>query len=370
MDPTNFARDLKTIKNTLLFFLAITLAVLLKLLSSLFIPLILALFIAMLLYPTLNWFHVRKVPMLLSLTFILVLSVFMLNSVGNVIFQTASEIIDQQEVLGQQIMAKLTPLIELIKRYGGVDMSDYMGSFSETFAKFISIEKILESSGTFAGYVQSIGTMLFMTVLYLVVILSGIMHYESYLDYLEQNREDHRGKLTEAFDQIKNSITTYIKVKFFISLATGISYWLICKIFGVQFALFWGFLAFLLNFIPTFGSILATLPPLILGWIQIPGAGLLIAFAILLVGIQVVLGNVVDPMLMGSSLSINTVVVLIGLVMWTYLLGIVGTILSVPLLVFIKVVLQQMPDAQFLVRMMGKAQPEDLEKLYEDPQSA
>lgn len=370
MEPNAMARDINTIKNTLLFFLAITLAYLLKLLSSLFIPLILALFIAMLLYPTLYWFQEQGVPLFLSLTLILLLALIGLNSVGNLIFQTAGEIIAQQDVLAEQVQAKLTPLLNLFQRYGGLNVNDYMGSLSETFNRFVSIEKILASSGTFAGYVQSIGAMLFMTVLYLVVILSGIMHYESYLDYLEQNHDKARGKLTQAFDQIKSSITTYVKVKFFISLATGISYWFICELFGVQFALFWGFLAFLLNFIPTFGSILATFPPLILGWIQIPGLGMLVLFAILLAAVQIILGNIIDPMLMGSSLSINTVVVLIGLVMWTYLLGIVGTILSVPLLVFIKVVLQQMPDAQFLVRMMGKAQPEDLQKLQEELPSA
>jgi len=130
---------------------------------------------------------------------------------------------------------------------------------------------------------------------------------------------------------------------------------MICSLFGVDFAIFWGFLAFVLNFVPTVGSIVATAPPLLLGWIQIDAYGTLALFALLMIAVQFVMGNIVDPLLMGNSLSINTVVIILGLVFWGYLWGITGMILSVPLLVLIKVILQQIPDARFLVRLMDSS---------------
>ena len=131
----------------------------------------------------------------------------------------------------------------------------------------------------------------------------------------------HQGGLLRAFEAIKRSIVTYMKLKFLISLLTGGIYALACWIFGVDFALFWGFLAFLLNFIPTVGSIVASLPPLLLGAIQIDGLGLLLAFAAVLFAVQTVIGNVVEPRVMGSKLSLNTVTVLLGLVFWGKLWG-------------------------------------------------
>jgi len=325
---------------------------LLKVLSSLFIPLALALFVALLFYPVLRWFHEKKVPYSLSLTFILVVSFYVLNGIGELIFQTILEILREQDKLLVQIHTKFLPLLDFAKNTLKLDLDDLSGSLWETASKYISVNHILVSSGTFAGFVKSVASTLFMTLLYLIVIMGGILNYERYLNYVEQSASEE-GKLSNAFKQIKTSITTYIKIKFLISVATGISYWLICTFFGVDFALFWGFLAFLLNFIPTFGSILATIPPVILGWIQITPLAIFIVFALCLVGLQIILGNILDPILMGSSLSINTVFVLLGLVSWTYLWGLVGTFLSVPMLVLVKVILQQIPDAQYLVRMMG-----------------
>ena len=105
-------KDIKTIKNTLLVFLGITFMYLLKVLSSLFIPLALALFVALLLYPLLRWFQEKKIPYLLSLTFILVVSFYVLNGIGELIFQTVLEIMREQDKLMMQIHHKFLPLLE------------------------------------------------------------------------------------------------------------------------------------------------------------------------------------------------------------------------------------------------------------------
>ena len=144
-----------------------------------------------------------------------------------------------------------------------------------------------------------------------------------------------------------------MKVKFFVSFLTGLGYFIICWAFGIKFAFFWGFLAFLLNFIPTVGSIIATIPPLLFGLIQFSSMGAVGILVVLLMAVQIVMGNVVEPKVTGSSLSLNTIVVILGLVFWGYLWGITGMILSVPLLVLTKVILSQLPDAQLLVRLMG-----------------
>ena len=131
--------------------------------------------------------------------------------------------------------------------------------------------------------------------------------------------------------------------------------WPGCWLFGIDFALFWGFLAFVLNFIPTVGSIVATVPPILLGLIQLSTMSALLLLVLCLVVIQFFFGNFLEPKLLGTSLSLNTVVVILGLVFWGYLWGVTGMILSVPLLVLLKVILTQIPDAMLIVRLMGSS---------------
>ncbi|MDW8288986.1 MAG: AI-2E family transporter, partial [Flammeovirgaceae bacterium] len=140
---------------------------------------------------------------------------------------------------------------------------------------------------------------------------------------------------------------------FLASLFTGVGFWLVCWLFGVHFSMFWGFLAFILNFIPNLGSIIATIPPLFLGLIEIESIGTFLFFASMLIATQFYFGNIFEPKFMGKSLSINTVTIILGLVFWGKLWGITGMLLSVPLLVLLKVILSQIPDAQFIVKLMG-----------------
>ncbi len=349
-------RDIQVIKNLLIFLSSIVIAYLLKVLSYMFIPLVLAIFIAIVLYPILTWFRNRRIPFWASIVIIFVVGFFLLNGVGNVIIDTVSDIIADKDHLYAQIQHKATPFFAYIKDLTGIDLNNYSESAWTYIQKFVSFEQVLYSSSTFASFLSSLAGTLFMTLLYLFVTLGGILQYDQYLNYLEKSDvEDGKGSWAIAFEEVMASINTYMKVKLVVSLATGLCFSLICSLCGVDYAFFWGFLACILNFIPTFGSIIASVPPILLGWVQIEVFGWFILFVMLLLTCQTIIGNVVEPMMMGNSLSINTVFVFLALVVWGYLWGITGSILSVPMLVLIRVILQQMPDAQFLVRLMGNA---------------
>ena len=118
-------------------------------------------------------------------------------------------------------------------------------------------------------------------------------------------------------------------------------------------------MAFLLNFIPTVGSITATIPPALLGLIQIDSSGSFLFFIALLIATQFIWGNVIEPYVMGSSVALNTVTVILGLVVWGYIWGVAGMLLSVPLIVLARVILAQYPDADLLVKLMGRSQVEE-----------
>ncbi len=145
-------------------------------------------------------------------------------------------------------------------------------------------------------------------------------------------------------------------IKTAISLVTGISAGLICWIFGLQFALFWGFMAFVLNYIPSIGSMLATVLPIFMAIIQFDQFGIILALAIVLGTSQFMIGSVIDPMIMGSRLRLNTVAVIFGLMFWGYIWGIPGMLLSVPLMVVIRLILERSEDLSIIARVMGVAE--------------
>lgn len=350
-------KDIKSIKNILSVLLAILLIYLLAVLSSLLIPLTLALFIALLLQPVLLWFERKKWPFSLSLSVVSISSLGILLLFGMLFYRTGINIVDQKDYLLSQVNGKLEGVINWLNNLPGVELqsSDLVGVLSG----LMSYDWLLKSSGQFAGILGDFTGTFFMTALYLIGLLGGILKYEQYINYLEEGDLTKSQVMLSGFEQVKSSIATYMKVKFFVSFLTGLGYFLVCLIFGVKFSLFWGFLAFILNFIPTVGSIVATIPPLLFGLIQFDSTGSIVLLVVLLLVIQIVMGNVVEPKMTGASLSLNTVAVILGLVFWGYLWGITGMILSVPLLVLTKVILSQLPDARLFVRLMGSRPEED-----------
>ena len=344
-------KDIKSIKNLLLILLAILAVYLLSVLSSLLIPLALALFIVILLQPTLAWFQSKKWSFTLSLSAISVTTLSALWLLGVLFYKTGESIVSQKDILLSQIQIKLNNIMVWVNTILGVQINTQ--DIIQIISQLMSYDWLLESSGQFAGILGDFTGTFFMTALYLIGLLGGILKYEEYIHYLEQDNAEKEGKLLAGFERIKSSIVTYMKVKFLVSIMTGFGYFLICSAFGINFALFWGFLAFLLNFIPTVGSIIATIPPLLLGLIQLDSMGVILLMFIFLVVVQVAIGNIVEPRMQGRKLSLNTVVVILGLVFWGYLWGVTGMILSVPLLVLTKVILSQLPDAQVMMRLMG-----------------
>ena len=342
-------KDIRAIKSILFFITAILLIYILYILSSLLIPLFMAFFLALLLQPLLAWFERKNVPLGLSMIVISVTTVSILYLISMLIYKTGSAMVDQKTELLSQINIKINSMLSWFNDFSGLALSS--DEAINQVSKMISADWLLKSTGNFAEAVGNFSTVFFMTLLYLLVLLGGILKYEQYIRYLSEGKPDTN--LLSGFEKVKNSIVTYIKVKVFVSLLTGIGYWIICWSFGLKFALFWGFLAFILNFIPTFGSIIATIPPLLLGLIQIDSIGAFLLLTIILFAAQMIFGNILEPKLMGTSLALNTITVLLGLVFWGYLWGVTGMVLSVPLLVVIKVILEEVPGAEILVRLMG-----------------
>jgi predicted PurR-regulated permease PerM len=153
---------------------------------------------------------------------------------------------------------------------------------------------------------------------------------------------------------INRQIQKYLAVKTVTSLLTGALTVLVLVIFGVDFALLLGFLAFVLNYIPSIGSIVATLIAGLMAFFQF-GNSLTPVWVLLLLGIiQTVIGNFIDPKLMGRTLDLSPLLVIFSLIFWGWLWGVAGMFLAVPLLAVFKIIFENVPSLKFLAVLMSK----------------
>src|SRR5690606_381168 len=153
------------------------------------------------------------------------------------------------------------------------------------------------------------------------------------------------------YRRIATEVQSYLAIKSVLSLITGLLVGVWCAIVGVDFAALWGLIAFLLNYIPNIGSIIAAVPAVLLALVQL-GWGSAAAVLAGYVVVNTVVGNVVEPMWMGKKLGLSTTVVFLSLVVWGWIWGAVGMLLSVPLTMIIKIMLENSRDYGFIATML------------------
>lgn len=160
----------------------------------------------------------------------------------------------------------------------------------------------------------------------------------------------------ENLTSIAGDVKKYLAMKTAISLATGalITIWL--TILGVNYALVWGLIAFLLNFVPNIGSIIAAIPACALAFVQL-GLGTTLLAALGYLVVNIVVGNIIEPRLMGQRLGLSTLVVFLSLVFWGWVLGPMGMLLSVPLTMTVKIILQSYPETRTFAILLGSQNP-------------
>ncbi|MCA9434589.1 MAG: AI-2E family transporter, partial [Candidatus Omnitrophica bacterium] len=159
------------------------------------------------------------------------------------------------------------------------------------------------------------------------------------------------------FARFADNVNRYIGIKTTVSALTGLLVWLSLVLIGVDFPVLWGILAFLLNYVPNIGSIIAAVPPILLAFIQfgtdesiLPAQA--IGTAVLFLVVNLTVGNVIEPRVMGKGVGLSTLVVFVSLVFWGWVLGPVGMLLSVPLTMTVKIALGSSESTKWLAILL------------------
>ncbi len=163
------------------------------------------------------------------------------------------------------------------------------------------------------------------------------------------------------FKKITENVKHYLALKTLLSLGTGFCVTMLLLFLGVDYAILWGIIAFLLNYIPNIGSIIASVPAILLAFVQF-GIGKAVIVAIGYLSINILFGPIMEPKIMGRGLGLSTLVVFLSLVFWGWVLGPVGMLLSVVLTMIVKIALESREDTRWLGILLGNPEhPETAE---------
>jgi len=240
-------------------------------------------------------------------------------------------------------------LITRLQDFPLINLADFEGQTpTELLGSWINLPSFLASlASSFTGILTSGGIIL----IYTSFLFLEQGQLRSKIAALVGNPEEE--DVQKILKRIRDDIQKYISIKFFTSSMTGILSYTFLRLVEVDFAGLWGLLIFLLNFIPTVGSIIATIFPAMIALAQSDGYSL---FFLVLVGIgvlQICIGNILEPRLMGSSFNLSPIIILLNLGLWNYIWGIPGMFLCVPFLIIITIVLSHFPQTRRIAIMLS-----------------
>ncbi len=320
-------------------------------------PLLISMFIAVLSLPLLNWLHSfrwcpRPLSVLITILVVLTVTVGIFSLVGGSINSFTQAAPRYQAGLQEILLSTLTWL-----RSHSIDIPE------ETVTKLFDASIILNTVG---DLLKVIATLFSRTLIILVTTIFILFEASVFPEKLKAAfGTDSRG--SARFSKIRVEIQRYLAIKTAISAATGILIGLSLWALGIDFPLMWGLVAFALNYIPSLGSIFAALPTILLALVQF-GLGRAIAVAIIYLVVNISLGNFLEPMLLGRRLGLSTLVIFTSMVFWGWVWGPLGMLLSVPLTMIVKIMLEYTEDFRWIAILLDARPPdasEDLDALID-----
>lgn len=302
-------------------------------------PILMAFFITIIMVKPLKFLIEKKVPQGVAVTIIVtglmaayfLLIMFIGSSISNFIARAPEYAVELKEHTGSLAV-----------------FLDNRGISMDGVFELLDISKVMSFSADIAGSLGDSLSNVFTLILLTIFLLAEADVFSLKIKMLNESS----AKSLKYLKIIGNSIRHYLSIKTMTSLATGVLVAIGLAVIGIDFPILWGFVAFLLNYIPNIGSILAAIPTMALAFVQL-GMGGVIWTGVLYIIVNIVVGNVIEPKIMGKGLGLSTFVVFVALIFWGYVLGTVGMFLSVPITIALKIILEQNESTKPIAVFLG-----------------
>jgi AI-2 transport protein TqsA len=316
----------------------------LKELQSIFLPFFIAAIIAILFEPFYEWLKSKKIPGPISLIIVVIVIILLSNITSLFVLTSITSFqgkIPEYVEKGSIMISKFTGYFSQYEFLRGIDLSG-----------IVTTEKLTQyASGVISSIVNLFANFI-LILIYIIFLISEIGSIKKRI--LSAFSSSRARQIADTLSDIFQDVRKYILGKTLINLSHGLFVTAILWIFGVDFFLVWGFLAFLMAFIPNIGSLISTILPFTISLIQFEGEYTkpIIILVLMIVSANIV-GNIIEPKVLGDKLNLSPILLLFSLIFWGYLWGIVGMILSVPIMSMIKIVLSKFEQTKPLSILMS-----------------
>lgn len=315
------------------------------------VPLVLACLLAFLMLPLLRWLIDRRVPAPIAIVVAQLASALPLAGLVLLFAATvgpvSASLPKYQQGIKEQTVASLDKLVDMVgvpeKRRAEIRTQINDRLVPELLDRGVSfVQQSLSAATSAVGY-------LFLTLLFSVFIqLEGTRIRARFRGAFGEHHP-----ILDALNGIGEDVRAYVVAKSVVGAVTAVAVFLFLELMGVDFSVFWALLAFPLNFIPTVGAIAASLPPILVAWVDPEMSSLsTLLVTVGLLGINAIIGSVIDPRYVGHAVKLSPLVVFVSMLVWGLLWGPVGMILAVPLMVSVKLVFQRIPALEPVAMLM------------------
>lgn len=313
--------------------------------ADIIVQLLMALFFAIVLNPLVTWFLRRGVKRPVAITIVVVVMMIVLTALFGVLAASFNEFITMLPKYNKELTRKVLQLQDMMP-FLHLHMSP------ERMLQRMDSDKMMAFATLLMTGLSNAMASIVLLVMTVVFMLFEVRHLPYKLRFALNNPQIHIAGLHRAL----KGVSHYLALKTLISLWTGAIIWLGLMLLGVQFALMWGVLAFLLNYVPNIGSVISAIPPMIQAFL-FNGFYEFMMVGILFLVVHMILGNMVEPRMMGHRLGMSTMVVFLSLLIWGWLLGPVGMLLSVPLTSVCKIWMETTKGGSKLAILLGPGRP-------------
>ncbi len=342
------------------FFVGVTLLEL----RSVLVPFSVALLLSFIFQPIVIYLKARRIPIAVALVVVFVTLAAAATVVGYIVYSSAESLIDATERYLPRIDTVVADIEEFLQQTAtAFGLAEGRMDLSQVIDPSIITSLLQNGIGeafTFAGNT-------FLVLLFMLFILasSGELVVKVRKAYPAHIAE----RINAVTDNISQQVRQYLIAKTLVSAGTGLLIFLALWILGVDYPVFWGFLAFLLNYIPNIGSFVAVILPFGFALLQFDTLTFPIIAALVMWLIQMVMGNIVDPRLMAFSLNLSPVLVIVSLIFWGWLWGVAGMILAVPLTATIKIFFENIDGLRPIAVLMGSVNGSSNREAKKEPES-
>ena len=313
----------------------------LKVADKIIIPFFLSMFISLISFPLLTFFKSKNINNPASVTLVLITIMTVSLSIAALIGTSLNSFRKSLPDYKEKIYGEIDKVLILAEKYD-INIS------SEILYDYVDPTFIMQSV---ANTISAFGNVLTNYFLILFIVMFTLLEAAGFSNKLKMafNNTDQS---IATFHRFSENMNKYLTIKTFISMITGLLVYTSLSLINLDHAIMWGLIAFFLNYIPNIGSIIASIPAIIIALIQLNFYYALLVALIYLV-INVVMGSIIEPRYLGKELGLSTLIIFLSLVFWGWLLGPVGMLLSVPLTMVVKIWLESNNDSKWIAVMLG-----------------